>query len=76
MVLHDRLELPSTDYKTVILPRELMEHNKTGYILDECSTIELITHERNVGVEPTTHRLMYFAVCILKLVPPRGFEPR
>ncbi len=27
MVLYDRLELPSTDYKTVILPRELIEHD-------------------------------------------------
>ena len=27
MVLYDRLELPSTDYKTVILPRELIELN-------------------------------------------------
>ena len=28
LVLHDRLELPSTDYKTVILPRELIEQIK------------------------------------------------
>lgn len=27
-MLHDRLELPSTDYKTVILPRELIEQIK------------------------------------------------
>ena len=27
LVLYDRLELPSTDYKTVILPRELIEQN-------------------------------------------------
>lgn len=28
---------------------------------------ELITHKRNVGIEPTTDRLIRFAVCILKL---------
>jgi hypothetical protein len=27
LVLHDRLELPSPDYKTGVLPRELIEHN-------------------------------------------------
>jgi len=26
-VLHDRLELPSPDYKTGVLPRELIEHD-------------------------------------------------
>jgi hypothetical protein len=31
---------------------------------------------RNVGIEPTTYRVIEFAVCIPKLVSPRGFEPR
>ncbi len=30
----------------------------------------------NVGIEPTTYRLIDFAVSILKLAPPQGFEPR
>ena len=75
LVLRDRLELPPPDYKTGILPHEITEHNKTGYILDECSTNELITHKRNTGVEPVTYRLDSFAVCILKLVRGTGFEP-
>ena len=29
--------------------------------------VELITHVRNVGIEPTTYRFDSFAVCIPKL---------
>jgi hypothetical protein len=58
-VLHDRLELPSPDYKTGILPHEITEHKITG------STFKF-SYKENLEV---------FAELILKLVPPDGFEP-
>ena len=42
--------------------------------LTNARPIELITHKRNTGLEPVTHRLMLFAVCIPKLVPPARLE--
>lgn len=41
LVLYDRLELPSTDYKTVILPRELIEH-KLGTVNGNRTRLNLI----------------------------------
>ncbi len=32
--------------------------------------------KRNVGIEPTTYRLIEFAVSILELAHPQGLEPR
>ncbi len=59
-MLHDRLELPSPDYKTGILPHEITEHKITG------STFKF-EYESN---------FWKFAELILKLVSQRGFEPR
>ena len=44
------------------------DQNKTGYYrLTNALPNELITHVRNVGIEPTTYRLDRFAVSIPKL---------
>ena len=44
LVLYDRLELPSTDYKTVILPRELIEH-KIGAVDGNRTRLNLIDNQ-------------------------------
>lgn len=58
LVLRDRLELPPPDYKTGILPHEITEQIKQDTFLTNALPIELIFQAENVGIEPTTDRLI------------------
>jgi hypothetical protein len=65
---------------TFPLPRECAttaphQRIKRDTFLTNALPSELITHVRNVGIEPTTYRLIEFAVCIPKLARLEGFEP-
>ena len=72
------IEPTLAESKSVVLPLHYPGTEKTGYYrLTNALPNELIFHQENVGVEPTTYRLDRFAVSIPKLlVEPRGFEPR
>ena len=63
-MLHDRLELPSPDYKTGVLPRELIEHNKTGSLFS-CYHYTNAKTNSHPGFEPGPSFLQkdYFDCC-------------
>lgn len=58
------------------LPIGLHGQIKRDTFLTNALPSELFFHAEKVGIEPTTYRVIEFAVSIPKLVPPRGIEPR